>query len=220
MNKVSLVQQHFDSIAKNYDQYKRKNKFYYQNLKKLLSKLIPSNKKVLEVGCATGDLIVYLKPKYGVGVDISKKMIALAKRKNSHLRNIKFLSTWPKEKFEYIFMSDVIEHLEDPERTFKDISKLMGPETLFICTMANPIWEPILMIAEKFRLKMPEGKHKRINFRQIEELLERSNLRIIKHDYKLLIPVYLPWIANFINKYLERYLKRYAFIEYFIAKKK
>lgn len=33
---MGKVRKHFDEIAKNYDYYKEKNKFYHENLKKLL----------------------------------------------------------------------------------------------------------------------------------------------------------------------------------------
>jgi ubiquinone/menaquinone biosynthesis C-methylase UbiE len=75
------VEKHFDKVAKSYDFYKMKNEFYYKNIQKLLSSLIPRNKSVFEVGCGTGDLLVSLNPKIAYGMDISDQMIKLAKSK-------------------------------------------------------------------------------------------------------------------------------------------
>jgi hypothetical protein len=116
-------------------------------------------------------------------------------------------------------MSDVIEHLEDPEKNFKEILNLMTPQTKFILTMANPIWEPLLMIWEKMGWKMKEGPHRRITNYQLSIFIEKSGMKIVKHDYKLLIPIQIPFITNFVNKYLEKYFKRLSFIEYFIAER-
>lgn len=210
----SPVEKHFDKIAGSYDVYKKRHKFYYDNLKDLLSSVIPVNSEVFEVGCGTGDLIVYLKPRYGVGFDVSKKMIEKAKKKHGEIH---FSTHWPKRSFEYIFMSDVVEHLENPESTFRNIQKLMAKNSIFICTMANPLWEPVLMIAEELKLKMPEGVHKRIKYEQLKKNLERAGLKIKTHNYKLLMPIEIPIITVLINKYLERPLRKLAFIEYFTA---
>jgi hypothetical protein len=123
-------------------------------------------------------------------------------------------------------MSDVIEHLEKPLETFKMVSKLMkksskftvGQQTMFIITMANPIWEPILMIAERLGLKMPEGPHTRLTTSNLKLIINNSKLKLVEHDYKLLIPVKIPFITNFVNKYLEKPLKKFCFVEYFVLK--
>ncbi|KKQ91791.1 MAG: Methyltransferase type 12 [Microgenomates group bacterium GW2011_GWC1_39_7b] len=216
MRKSNQVGAHFDKIANSYDLYKKNNQYYYDNLKILLASFIHSKSKVLEIGCGTGDLIASLKPEYGMGFDISNKMIAIAKRKH---RNIHFSTHWPKQKFDYIFMSDVVEHLEYPDETFRKISKLMNCKSIFICTMANPKLEPILMIAEKMKLKMPEGPHYRIKYKDLRSMIEDSGMEIREHNFKLLIPIKIPLITYFANKYLERFFRKYAFIEYFTATK-
>jgi ubiquinone/menaquinone biosynthesis C-methylase UbiE len=217
--KKTAVEKHFDDIAKTYNFYKEKNRFYYDNLKKLISDHVPKGSKVLEVGCGTGDLIAHLNPKKGWGMDISKEMTLIAKKRYDKKRSLRFSTKWPDNKYDYILMSDVIEHLEDPDETFKNISERMSKKSVFLLTMANPIWEPILLLAEKMGLKMPEGPHKRISYRKLKRKIERSQMRVIKHDYSLLLPVNFPYITGFVNKYLEPYFKRLAFIEYMVVVK-
>jgi ubiquinone/menaquinone biosynthesis C-methylase UbiE len=213
------VEKHFDEVAGNYDFYKEKNSFYYDNLKKLLKSLIPVNKNVLEVGCGTGDLLASLNPQKGYGMDISGEMIVIAKAKHKSQKKLFFSTLLPNEEFDYIFMSDVIEHLEKPEKTFKEISKLMNDKSKFIVTMANPFWEPFLMLAEKMKLKMPEGPHKRVAFNDLKLMINDLGMKVVKHDYKLLIPVRVPFITNFANKYLEKPFRKLCFVEYFVIVK-
>lgn len=220
--KKSTVEKHFDKIADTYDIGKNKYSFYYSNLKKLLKKLIPENKTVLEIGCGTGDLLASLKPKNGIGTDISREMVSAAMYKYKNNTSLIFLNqNYPEIKLrpDYIFMSDVIEHLEDPQKMFNKISKIMNENTVFINTMANPLWEPILLLWEKLGLKMVEGPHERIGYKDISKLCSNAGMKILTHDYKLLIPIKIPYITDFTNKYLEKYLKRFAFIEYFSAVK-
>lgn len=179
------IKRHFDKIANNYDLYKIRNSFYYDHLKKLLKTLILKNSTVLEIGCGTGDLISYLQPRIGYGMDVSSQMIQIAKSKHKLKKYLKFSTTWPSShsnRFDYIFMSDVIEHLENPKGIFLRISKLMGKNTTFINTMANPVWEPILMFWEKMGWKMPEGPHKRITFKELNNITLKSGLKIVRHS--------------------------------------
>ena len=75
------VREHFNQIAGDYDGWKKKNWYYYKSLKDLYHNLIPEGTSVLEAGCGTGEILVFLKPSRGVGFDISEKMIALGKEK-------------------------------------------------------------------------------------------------------------------------------------------
>lgn len=214
------VEKHFDKVAKNYDSGKQKYSYYYSNLKKLLKSMVRPKSKVLEIGCGTGDLLASINPNRGFGQDISPEMIRIAKNKYKNNKHLKFSTVWPSDKYDYIFMSDVIEHLEEPDSVFKKIYKLMNGDSALIITMANPKWEPLLMFWEKMGWKMREGPHERIGFEEIHGILKRNGLKIIKHDYRLLIPIEIPVITELVNRYLEPKLKKYAFIEYFMAAKR
>lgn len=216
---MSKVGAHFDRISKRYDFYKTMNNFYYSNLKKTLLDIIPKESLVLEIGCGTGDLLYTLKPKIGYGLDISRGMIQIAKNKYKD-RNLVFSTVYPTNiKFDYIFMSDVIEHLEEPDVVFKRVYMLLKRDGLFINTMANPMWEPFLILAEKLGLKMPEGPHERISVQSLRNKLNDAGLEIVNEEKKLLIPIKIPIITNLFNRYLENYLKKYAFIQITVAKK-
>ena len=117
-------------------------------------------------------------------------------------------------------MSDVIEHIDDVDKIFNKISSLMREKTIFICTYANPKWEIFLSLAEKLKLKMPEGKHYRWRFDQLNNLLAKHGMVIIKHDYFLLFPIKIFSFSDSINKLFGKYFKKYSFIEYFVAIKK
>jgi len=218
------VKNHFEKIAGEYDSYKQRNRYYYDSLKKLLKKFIVPGKSVFEIGCGTGDLLAEVKPSYGLGIDISSKMIEIARRKHPG-KNLQFKTRdisnfYIKRHFDYIVMADVIEHLANVEQSFKSIVNLMDRETIFINIMVNPKWEWLFHLAEKFKLKMPEGPHKRMQFSEIETILKGEEVLVIEHGFTTLMPKYIPGVTALINNYLEPFLKPYACIEYIVAKKK
>ncbi len=212
------VQKHFDKIAADYDAYTKKRSLHYSTLKKLIRRLIGKNKKVFEVGCGTGDLLYSLEPKYGYGMDISGEMIRIANTKYQKSKNLKFSTKWPLEKFDFIFMSDVVEHLESREEAFKRIVSLMRPTGVFVNTMMNPVWVPAEFVYNLFGWKMPEGPHKRVGYNTLKTEMEKSGMKIVDHDYTLLMPIRIPLITHLLNTYLAKPLRRFAFIEFFVCK--
>ena len=207
---------HFDQIADKYDFFKRKNWYYYMNLKLLLKKLSSKNSDILDYGCGTGDILNFLNPKYGFGYDRSVKMLLIAKKKYPELN---FGKTIPNKKFDLVIMTDVIEHFRDIKTELDTAEKHMNKNSKLIITMANPMWEWLLLVAEKLNLKMPEGQHNRVSAKEIINLSRSSNLKLIKHDYDLLMPVYIPLFTKFINRNLSKLFKKLSFIEYLAFEK-
>lgn len=200
------VKGHFDRIAHNYDYWKEKNWYYYQNIKNIIKEVIPNGKKVLEIGCGTGDILASVEPIYGVGVDISDEMIKIAKYKYGKSNNLSFYTSGdiPSEVYDFILMVDLIEHLENREMLFQNLHQYCNRNTKIILLMANPKWEVILLLLEKLRLKMPEGPHHRISYSQIKRDLEKLSFVIAKHGFRQLMPLKLFNISDFINKYFYK----------------
>lgn len=216
---------HFDRLSNSYDKFKERNYYYYAALKELYCQLIPDakNKRILEIGCGTGALITYLKPKHGVGIDASKNMIKIAMKKNKKIKfevmsieNIKI-----KERFDYILLADVIEHLPNIDEAIKNLNKISDKDSIIVLSMANVLWEPLLILAEKFGLKMPEGPHHRIRFKKFNRILNKNDFKIIQKGHRLLIPKKVP-IIHHLNKFFYKipFIRGLGLIEYYIIKKK
>ena len=202
---MSEIEKHFEALAPEYDKIRARNWYYYGNLKKRYKKLVPEGKRVLEVGCGTGEVLASLKPSFGVGIDISRKMIEIARGKFRSRPELQFFKASAKdfksgENFDYIIMPDVIEHLEDVPATIRNVKNLMSPRTVFVISMANLLWEPVLWFAEKLKLKMEEGPHYRISLRALKKILQAEGLRVEETDYFLHLPIYVPVLSDFLNK--------------------
>jgi len=219
----TTVQKHFDNIAQQYDYFKEKNWYYYKHLKGLYKTLIPEHSNVLEIGCGTGDLISSLNARVPFGIDISGEMVRLAREKHPHiLFEATTIETFsPDIKFDYIFLADVIEHLEDIPGTIKAIGNLCTSDTSVIFSYANPLWEPVLMLLEKLSLKMPEGPHYRIPYYKFEKILDKFGFKTIERGWRLLVPAQLWFFADVINAvfYHIPFLRRLGMLEYVIIRK-
>lgn len=223
MQMITKKTKFFDSLAKDWDKLKSRNKYYYRDIEKFLGLLIPKNKKVLEIGCATGDLLKSLDPSKGLGIDISLNMISIAKKKHKRLdfkvmdaENLKL-----KEKFDYIIMSDVIGSLSDVWQAFRELHKVCNNDTKIIISYKSRLLMPILKLAEALRLKAPSIKQNSLYLADIENLLHLNHFKVVRTSSRLLMPKYIPVISAIFNKYIAKLplLRNLCLAQYVIARK-
>lgn len=202
------VGNHFDQVAPEYDRWKAKAHHYYAALKTSLREVVPTGSRVLEVGCATGDILASLAPEEGTGLDISPQMVALASRKHPRLRFLVHdLMQGPlDERFDYIVAADVAEHVPDLDRMMAALASMLTDRGIAVVVTANPLWSPILHAAERLRLKMPEGDHEWRSRADLASAAGRAGLHERSFDRSLVVPKDVPglraldsapWAAGF-----------------------
>lgn len=196
------VRDHFEAIADDYDRWKERSSYYYELLAGAYREFVPPGASVLEIGCGTGTLLASLDPRRGVGVDISPKMIAIAAAKHPalsfHVADAEALDLG--ETFEYIIVPDVIEHLSDVGAMFRSARRHCGPGTRVLVSSVNPRWAPILHLAERLRLKMPEGEHRWLSSRELEALAGGAGLSLREAHGRILLPKRVPLLAPLLNR--------------------
>lgn len=216
---------HFDQIAKDYDYWKNKNHYYYDNLKVLLTEKIPQHASVVEVGCGTGDLLASLAPSKGLGTDISAEMVELATRRHKENTTLSFsrvdlLTENVSFDADYVFTCDVLEHVRELPEFLAGLEKAMKPGATLVVTLANPFWEPLLMLTEKLGMKMPEGPHWRFSVRKNERLFKAAGFIQQERGYRLLVPKKTAF-SDKVNAsfYKNPLLAQFGFIVYWVLTK-
>ena len=218
----SSTKERFDSLAHSWEKWKGRNRYYHTQLIKLMQFLIPQKSSVLEIGCALGDLIDAVEPSIGVGIDISPEMVRLAQKKYPKFT---FYSMDAEElslpaTFDYIIMSDLVGHLRDIQRALDRARTVMTKRSRLILTYYNFLWEPIVLLSEKFGLKTPQQRQNWINSHDLHNLLDLADFEIVRTGYRLLIPKNIPLFSWFVNKYLTQlpFFRKMCIVRYIIAR--
>jgi ubiquinone/menaquinone biosynthesis C-methylase UbiE len=93
---------------------------------------IDSNSKILEIGCGTGNYTVLVSERTNAkvyGLDQSEGMLKKAKSKNCNINFMKgnavYLDSFEEEKFDLVYMIDVIHHIKDINTMFKNIFRIL-----------------------------------------------------------------------------------------------
>ena len=117
------IKNFFNSKKLDRGKWVKKGRTFHNEDIKFLREIIPQDSKILELGCGNGHLLASLNPKYGLGIDFSKKLISEAKNNYSKLdfieADIEKLSSniSKKSTFDFIIISDTIGYLEDVEES-------------------------------------------------------------------------------------------------------
>lgn len=203
MTKTERIK-YFDSVSAEREMWRGKGAYYHKQLEKYLRYLIPPNSSVIEIGCGTGDLLAALNPKRGLGIDISPKMIEVAREKFPHLEfeTGDFEDLQIEEKFDYVVSVETIGHVDDIQLAFKELHKVCKPETRVIIVYYNYLWEPVLKFAEAVGLRMKQPLQHWLPIEDIASLLFLNDFEVIKKGYRFLLPVYIPFLSTFLNRFL------------------
>lgn len=196
------ITRHFEAVAAEYDRWKEKSAYYYGLLTEIFREFVPPGRSVLEVGCGTGTLLSRLSPANGVGIDISPKMVEIAAAKFPGLR---FLVADGEdfrldETFDFVIVPDVIEHLTDPPAMFRSVRGCCRPGSRVIVTCVNPVWAPVLHLAERLGMKMPEGEHRWLPEKEIRRIAGEAGFRVEGSYGRILFPKDVPFLAGALNR--------------------
>jgi len=212
MNKYSkrkqLIKEQADRLAKNRNSWIKKNSYFYKSDYSYMQFLVGDDKRILELGCGTGQLLNALEPLHGVGVDLSEGMIGVAQEDFPHLKFIqgdledKNLISSLKGPFDVIILSDTIGYLNDCEETFSSLHSLCTSDTRLIVSYYSWRWQPILTLGEKIGLKMPSVEMNWLSTEDTMGFLHLADFESVKREWRQLLPRSLFGFGSLVNRFI------------------
>lgn len=212
----------FDEAARTRDAWRARNTCYQEELLALFRFIIPANSRVVELGSGTGALLAALKPSRGLGLDFSPAMTAAAGLRHPGLEfrteDIEDLRT--DEKFDYVVMQDLLGHLDDIWLAFRNLSRLTTPGSRVVIASYNPLWEPLVRLAEAAGLKAKNPRQNWLAAEDIENLLYLNNYEVVRKGCRFLLPFGVPLLAPLFNRLLARLplFRRLGLIQFVVAR--
>lgn len=181
---------------------------YREDDLKFMRFLIPPGKRVLELGCGSGDLLAALAPSYGVGIDFAAKVIAHARERHPALKFSIGDVEDPKTlapidgSFDYIIIADTIGMLEDIDATLRLVHNLCEPSTRIVISYYSHLWEPVIQLAEMLGLRQTQPKVNLIATADFLNLMDLADMEVVSHEQRQLIPWRWLGVGTFINRYI------------------
>lgn len=163
---------------------------------------MPPGRRIIEIGCAQGDLLAALKPAFGVGVDFSREMTQRATKRHPELRFVRAdahdLNL--NEKFDFIILSALVNDLCDVQAVFQQVMKLTTARSRVIINTYSRLWELPLLMARGLGLGRPILFQNWLTVEDITGLLNLANFEVIRYWEEVLCPLPIPLLGTFLNR--------------------
>jgi 2-polyprenyl-3-methyl-5-hydroxy-6-metoxy-1,4-benzoquinol methylase len=222
MLKKQAIRDRFDRLALDRESWQRRASYYYDDQRRYLRFLVPEGLKVLEIGCGLGDQLAALKPRRGVGIDLSEAMVEEASKRHPELE---FLvgdgeALTVDETFDVILLVDVVGHVLDVEATLKQLRHCCTPTTRIVIAYYNFLWEPALRLLEWAGLKMPQNEQSWLSPTDIRNLIRLADYEVVKAEWRLLLPMGIPLLSTIVNRLVAHLpgLNRLCLSHYVVAR--
>ena len=200
----SLLTRYFDSLAPDRERWVKKNRYYHQQLSRTFSFFIPPGCSVLEIGCGLGQLLASLKPARGVGVDLSPRMVDLARQRHPQLEfrvdDLEDLQL--AEHFDYVVISDLLGFLRDVQQGFEKLHRVCTPRTRLVISYYNFLWEPTLNLGERLGLKAKQPVQNWLGGADVANLLDLAGFEVVRETSRQLLPKWVPLLSPICNRFL------------------
>lgn len=171
-------------------QYKfiRKDNFTYRLILEILEKYLRARSSVLDIGCGSGTLSFYLanKDHQVTGIDISEKAIKSCKKtavnlgiKNANFIVMDFPNEIPKEKYDFIIFTEVLEHLPDDKFALRKIHSLLNPKGILFLTTPS-INAPLHKLGLTKKFDKEVGHLRRYQLDELVVTCEKTGFKVLE----------------------------------------
>jgi len=213
---------YYDYAAQARDRWISRHGYYHRELTRLIKFSVPEGRSVLEIGCGTGDLLGTLNPSRGVGLDFSPEMIKRAREKYPALTFVEGDAEDLRldETFDFIVLSDVVGDLTDIWQAFRELRKVVRPDSRVIVTYYNFIWEPLVKLWEKLGLKMPQFYQNWIGREDLANFLDLNGFQVVRSCNRLLLPIGIPILAGLCNRLVAKLplIRHLCLVDFLVAR--
>lgn len=197
---VNSAEQH----AGERDYHISRNLYFYKLIGQELKSLVGDVGRLLFVRCQTGKLLDYLDTSAANAVEVSPKMIDLAREKHPQAQ---FWLMDPEQQlpegpFDTVLIQDTTD-MVDLQSMFDRVRSVCLPHTRIVILAYNHLWEPLVALAEKTNLKTPKVEPNWLSVSDYQGLLMLSGFELLRVSRRVLMPFGIPLLSRLLNKYVS-----------------
>ena len=200
-----FYESHHDGIEAS----RRRHRYFYRYLTRILRVRVPEGLRVLDLGCGAGHLLSALNPSHGVGIDISRPAIRDAEERYGS-EKLRFIEGDVAERsvlaeaggsFDVILLVNVVTHLTDVQATLEALRAVSHARTRVLIYSYSRVWQPLLRLAELLGMKYRQPPEAWLPPEEIKNMLSLADFDVVRDDANIVAPLWLPLLSDFLNRY-------------------
>jgi GT2 family glycosyltransferase len=103
---------------------------------------------------------------------------------------------------DYILLNGTIHYERDVQEMLNELAEaVQGPERILF-VYYSMLWKPLARLASKMHWRTRTPEQNWIAHQDLENFCYLAGFEVIRHDLKLLCPIPIPLLANFLNRYI------------------
>lgn len=181
------VRAHYRELSGVYNA--RANQTCEQRYHALVTDAMRGRKRVLELGSGSNALLDIVGTPGSVACDLSVDMLRQRRliAKTTAVVGAGEGLPFRDASFDGMYCINVLEHVADLAAVVAEAGRVLAPGGVFFAVTPNGGWERWLDLAERMRMKIPEGPHQFLTRRALGDTLRR-HFEIVEHRTFLLVP--------------------------------
>src|SRR3989344_3161653 len=177
------------------------HKYYHKQVGRTFRFLIPSHKKILLLGSLDGSLLKQLSPMVGVGIEPDSKLCGLSQKKfpSFSFYNHDFHKFNVEGEFDYIILNGALGKTSDICQLLNRLQKNCHASTRLLIYQHNHLWQLLLSLAERFKLKRQEGINNWLSVSDVATYLKAAGFEQTRIFRRNLFPLFLGGLGKLVN---------------------
>ncbi len=136
------------------------------------------------------------------------------------IKNKKSTLGTKKDVVDYVFLNGTIHTIENIYVLFQKLTALADHSTRFLIVSYSLLWKPLITLGIFLRVPF---SHKLINWvstNDVKNFIHISGYEILHEEKKILCPLYIPILSNFLNTYIAPlpFIRHLCLINIYIAR--
>ncbi|WP_208652460.1 glycosyltransferase family 2 protein [Leptospira kemamanensis] len=153
-------------------------------------------------------------------LEIAPKNNTIERLFKGKYRKINELSEAKKIESDFILINGSLHYESDIQNFFSSLHAKLSSHTRIAIVYYNSLWWPIFKLADKLGLRSRTPEQNWISHEDVTNFLILEDYELIRIEQRILFPLYIPFISNFVNRYLSPLpiLRNFAVLNIAIAR--
>lgn len=215
-------------LAPEQAKWRRQSRYFHEADEAYLRFLIPEHLSILELGCGTGNTLAALRPKLGVGIDLSPEMIGIASASHSnlnfHVQDIEDPGALDIVRqaapFDVVLLDSTLGYLSDIQKFLEQLFSLCSTKTRIVVTSHSYAWEPLFSLATYLGLRIKTPPITWLRLGDVENLLKLSGFESVKNESRIICPYRVAGVGSIVNRFIATlpFIQKAGLRQYLVAR--